>query len=111
MNYPSEIPIDRFKYVDSASQEERQTVSTTGTFFFEILPIEIFSRFEDKIETKDYIIHIAKDEYENKMAIVLQVTEQLGTIGRSLTWRKHFASPVKGKLPNALDLIVQELLR
>lgn len=111
ITYPQEIPIDRFKYVGSANQAERLSTESTGTFFFEILPIEIFSKFEDKIETGDYIIHSAKDEQDNAIIMVLQMSELLGTLGRSLTWKKHYASPFKGKLPDLIADIVEELLK
>lgn len=111
ITYPQEIPIDRFKYVDSATKSERLNTESTGTFFFEILPIEIFSKFTDKIETGDYIIHSAKDEQGNGIVMVLQTSEMLGTLGRSLTWKKHYASPFKGQLPTLLQDIVEELLR
>lgn len=111
ITYPPEVPIDRFRYVDSANQSERLEIESTGTFFFDILPIEIYSKFEDNIETGDYIIHTAEDEKGNKIIIILQTTELIGNLRRSLTWKKHYGSPFKGTLPPLIKDIVDELLK
>lgn len=110
INYPDEIPMDRFRYSSSASSSERLEIGSSGTFFFDVLPIEIFSKFSDKIETGDFLFHIAEDEVGNKIICVLQTSEFLGSLGKSLVWKKHYASPFKGSLSQKIIDHIEELL-
>ena len=109
VNYPKNIPLDRVKY-NTGTEEENKSVASTGTFFFEILPIEIYSQFKDKVETGDYIIHQLADEMGNKIVVILEVTEQLGSFGASLVWRKHLCAPFKGILPDGIQAVIDTLL-
>jgi len=108
INYPTEIPLDRYNQAGTMAGGE-DTVADSSTFFFDILPVEIFSRFEDKLENNDYIIHSLKDEVGNPIVIVLKVIEQLGTLGASLTWRKHLVAPIMSDLPEAIKNVVDTL--
>ncbi len=108
INYPTEIPLDRYNYAGEKAGGE-DLVESSSTFFFDILPVEIFSRFEDKLENNDYIIHHLKDEIGNPIIIVLKVIEQLGTLGASLTWRKHLVAPINSELPTVIETLVDTL--
>lgn len=111
INYPDEVPLNRYRYVSSAASTERISLEGSGTFFFDVLPVEVFSKFTDNIETGDFLIHTAEDEVGNKIVCVLETSELLGSLGRSLVWKKHYASPFKGQLPQVVVDIVEELLQ
>jgi hypothetical protein len=100
VNYPDDVPITRFRMDGGTSVEE------TRTFFFDLLPIEIYTKFGDKIDDGDYIFHTFQDENQNIIPMLLQVTESFGRFTTQLIWRKHYAAAKNGPVDQEiLDLI------
>lgn len=98
--YPTDIPIDRYR-MDRGLQ-----VSETRTFFFDLLPIEVYTKFENGFEKDDFLFHFFTDEHQNKVPMLLQITETFGRFSTDLIWRKYYAAPKNGRVPQPiLDLI------
>lgn len=99
--YPSEVPIDRYRLNGGLE------VAQTRTFFFDLLPIEIFSKLENAIEKDDYIFHFFEDELGNKIPMLLQITETFGRFSTDLIWRKYYAAPRNGKIPDSVRNLIE----
>lgn len=99
--YPTDIPIDRYR-MDSGLQ-----IAETRTFFFDLLPIEIYSKFENGFEKDDFLFHFFVDEHQNKVPMLLQITETFGRFTTDLIWRKYYAAPKNGKVPSQITDLIQ----
>lgn len=89
-NYES-IPLNRLR-TDLASP----VVKTTSTFMYDILPIEGFTQFSDRLEKDDIIIQEIFDENAETPAyyLVLRVTDVLGSIKHgNIVWKKFICAP------------------
>jgi len=108
INYPDQIPLERIRVNSGGSSEARLANDGTSSFFFDVLPIEIYSKFTNLIEKEDYIIHRLEDENGNSIPVILKITDSLGTFGRSLTWRKLLAAPYTDIIPESLSDIIED---
>lgn len=104
LNYPGEIPLYRF-----SRNNYDQSVEDTGVFFFDILPIDIFTKWKDKVIKGDYIFHSLKDEEDNPIEILLKISEVVGRFdSERLIWRKGWCSPYNGAIPEELQEAIDE---
>jgi len=103
---PGEIPLQRFR--KSGATEK---VEDTGTFFFDILPIEVYTRWADNIEVGDLILHMIKDENSKKMGILLKVSNLFGAWDTELVWRKGWAAPFSGDVPDDVLASIDKMLQ
>lgn len=104
--YPQgEVPLQRFR--TSASSPGAQE---TGLFFFDILPIEVYTQWADHVEIGDYIFQVIKDELGQKMGILLQIANMFGAWDTELVWRKGWAAPYNGDLPPEVKSAIDALL-
>jgi len=87
---PGEMPLIRLR----AGQGTQSQVQATSLFFYDILPVEVYIRWEDQIEVGDVIYFIALDENQRKMPIVFKILDQKGAFSSQLIWRKMLAAPV-----------------
>jgi hypothetical protein len=87
---PGEMPLIRLR-AKSGTQAE---VQSTGLFFYDILPIECYTRWEDKLENGDVIYFWAGDETGNKMPVVFKILDQKGAFSSQLIWRKFILAPI-----------------
>jgi hypothetical protein len=102
---PGEVPLQRFR-----KDATQAAVEETGTFFFDILPIEVFVQFKDNVEKGDFIFQVIKDENHNKMGILLQISNMFGSWDTELVWRKGWAAPYSGDVPPEVQTAINELL-
>jgi hypothetical protein len=87
---PGEMPLIRLR----AGKGTQAEVQSSGLFFYDILPIECYTRWEDRLENGDVIYFWAGDENENKMPVVFKILEQKGDFSSQLIWKKYLAAPV-----------------
>jgi hypothetical protein len=87
---PGEMPLIRLRAKNGTQAE----VQSTGLFFYDILPIECYTRWEDNLEIGDVFYFIALDENGNKMPVVFRILEQKGAFSSQLVWRKYLAAPI-----------------
>ena len=102
IDYPTEIPIYRFAR-GSYNNDSQQT----GAYLFDILPIDIFTKWQDKIEIGDFIYHCLRDEAGNIIPILLKISEVFGSFEKGLIWKKSWASPFNGSIPESLQNIIE----
>jgi hypothetical protein len=89
---PGELPLLRLR----GAQGMAEGVTRSGTFFYDILPIEAFFSFKDRIERHDVFYFTVADEAQNPMPIVLKVMDSVGGVTTQLVWRKFMCSPITG---------------
>jgi hypothetical protein len=87
---PGEMPLIRLRAGNGTQAE----VQSTGLFFYDILPIECYTRWEDHLENGDVIYFWAGDENGNKMPVVFKVLDQKGAFSSQLIWRKFVCAPI-----------------
>ena len=104
LHYPTEFPINRYR-ADAAEQVEE-----TRTYFFDLLPIEAYFKFSDKVERDDLLFHVIWDENDNAIPVVLRVTESLGRFSTDLVWRKYYCAPENLKLDSGVLQALQQRL-
>lgn len=91
INYPGNVPLSRNRTNNSFEQ-----VSNTGIFLMDVLPIDLYSQWQDNVEKFDFIIHTVKDEQDNDIKFLLQVSEVVGSFTSSLLWKKNLCAPYNG---------------
>jgi len=99
--YPTDIPIDRYR-LDGQPQ-----IAETRAFFFDLLPIEIYTKFENGFEKDDFLFHFFVDENQNKIPMLLQITETFGRFSTDLIWRKYYAAPKNGRVPQSVLTLIE----
>lgn len=102
---PGEVPLQRFRY-----GAQSPAVEDTGTFFFDILPIEVYTRWVDRVELGDYLFQVIRDENGSKVGILLRVSNLFGSWDTELVWRKAWAAPYNGDLPADVRRAIDVLL-
>lgn len=103
--YPTEVPFDRMKNDTLQIRTE-----SSREFFFDVLPIEIFTKWEDRVDVGDFVVDFLYDENDNKMPIVLKVSEFLSTVSSHMVWKKHYCSPFRGILPPQIKSYIDSKL-
>ena len=96
IKFPTEIPLDRFR-ADSLDY-----VAETRTFFFDLLPVEAYTRFADHVEKNDLLFFHLQDELGNNIPFLLQVTEVFGSFSTSLVYKKLYLAPQHGALDQSI---------
>lgn len=97
-NFPAEIPLDRYR-INSKSDT---SVDESNTFFFEVLPIECYTKFSDNVERGDLLLFTLTDDQSNDIKILLRISETFGGGKVSLVWKKQYCAPYSGIVPQAV---------
>jgi hypothetical protein len=87
---PGEMPLIRLR----AGKGTQAQTQASQIYFYDILPTEVYVRWEDHIEVNDVIYFFALDENKNKMPIVFKILDQRGAFSSQLVWRKMIAAPI-----------------
>jgi hypothetical protein len=87
---PGEMPLIRLR----AGKGTQAQTQSTNLFFYDILPTEMYVRWEDSIEVGDVLYFFAQDENGGKMPIVFKILDQKGAFSSQLIWRKMIAAPI-----------------
>jgi len=101
IDIPGEIPIDRLRTNVLVPRATTQSI-----FFYDVLPIQVFTKFEDNLERGDILIQrITMDNLEYYM--VLEIADTLGDVlGRNIIYKKHNAAPCTQNLPAEVETIL-----
>jgi hypothetical protein len=102
IRFPSEMPLDRYRLDSSVSTAE------TRTYFYDLLPIEGYTKLEDKIEKNDFIFFFLEDEQNNKIPYLLQATDTFGKFEIGLIWKKAYYAPYHGTLSQTIISYLEE---
>lgn len=105
LDLPDEIPQTRLR-----TDVTQQIADTQSYYFFDILPIEGYSRLEDNVEKGDILVYIIHDKKDSpSLYLVLRVSELIGTISnRYLTSRKFQCAPHNMGLPQQVQDIINK---
>lgn len=101
LDIPGEVPISKLRKNLSSP-----VASTQSVFLYDILPIQIYTKFSDNIEKGDILIqriNMGVDYYY----MILEVSETLGNlVGREVIYKKQNAAPYTQGLPEeAVEII------
>lgn len=96
IKFPTEVPLDRYRADGQANVEE------TRTFFFDLLPIEAYTKFSDHVEKRDLLFFWLEDESYNRIPFLLQVTEVFGSFNTGLVYKKLYLAPQHGALTQSI---------
>jgi hypothetical protein len=101
-----EIPMNKFRGASSSTQSE-------GLYLWDILPIEMNSKFNDNIEVGDLLIFIM-EIYDKKIPVLFKVSEDLTTLNHLVRYKKHYISMYNGTLPtvikNEIDTYIDDFV-
>jgi len=103
---PGEMPLIRLR---DGKGTQAQVQSST-LYFYDILPCEIYVRWQDQIENGDILFFFVLDENGNKMPIVFKILDQKGAVSSQLIWRKLIAAPVTSLEPTEVPSDLKERL-
>lgn len=103
---PGEMPLIRLRAGNGTQAE----VQSSGLFFYDILPVEAYTRWEDKLENADIIYFVALDENGNKMPVVFKILDQKGSFSSQLIWRKFICAPITNLETEIPDDLRERLL-
>lgn len=105
INYPRDLPIDR---INSDTYE----IGTTNNrvFMFDVLPIELFVQWKDRIEVNDFIVDFLYTEKNVKFPIILKTSEFLGRFSTDLIWAKFLCSPYRGIIPEEIKTYIDGII-
>jgi len=90
INFPSEVPLERYRV------NGKVTNNATRTYFYEVLPVEIYLQLKDHMEVDDFIFFFLEDEQNNKIPFLLQLTDTFGKFEIGMYWRKFYGAPYNG---------------
>lgn len=96
--YPGEVPLLRNRvnqFVESTSSE--------NIYLMDVLPIDLYTRWTDRVERFDFIVDKIKDENNNYTKFILQVSDMVGTFRNSLQFRKGRCAPYNGPLTSEIE--------
>jgi hypothetical protein len=85
-----EMPMMRLR----GGKGQTESAGETGTFFYDILPIEIFFPWETKMEEGDIVFFTVGDEMGNQLPLMFRILVSVGSITTQVVWRKWNAAPL-----------------
>lgn len=105
---PGEMPLIRLRDLSGTAD-----VSTSGLYFYDILPTEAYFKWEDKIENGDVFFFVTPDEQGNKMPVVFKVLDQKGSFSSQLIWRKFMCAPITSlkEVPEEVASTIQKICK
>lgn len=101
VNIPSDIPISRLRGDAVDNVNDSSTV-----FFYDILPIDVYSQWADNIEKDDIIIFEVFDERDEPLRIILKVSDAVTKFKQSIVWKRSLAAPYNGDKTFLADYLV-----
>lgn len=104
LDLPDEIPQTRMR-----TDVTQAIAETQSWFFYDVLPIEGYSAYEDNIEKGDLLIIKIFDGRSDASPfyLVLRVSEIIGTVSlRYMTSRKFYCAPHNMGLPDEVKQII-----
>lgn len=90
VNFPSEIPLERYRMNGSVRNGE------TRTYFYEILPVEVYVKLEDNMAVNDFLFLFMEDDQKNKIPFLFQITDTFGKFEIGMVWKKFYVAPYNG---------------
>lgn len=98
-----EIPMSRIRPELSTDD----SVETDSVYLFDILPTELFCKWQDDVTKGDILVQVFMDG-DVKVPILWKVSEIIGSFKSSLLWRKFYIAPFNGIIPDDIKLLIDE---
>lgn len=102
IRFPTEMPLERYRIGSNFE------VSETRTYFYDLLPIESYTKLTDTIEKNDFLFFFLEDEKDNKIPYLFQVVENFGKFDIGLIWKKQYLAPYHGQLTDQIVSYLEE---
>lgn len=96
ISFPDRMPLERFR------SDYSSTVDESRVFFFDILPIQGYTKFSDHIEKGDILAFFLEDEVGNSLPFVLEVSNMFGKFEYGLVWKMQYLAPYNGRFTNEI---------
>jgi len=96
-----EFPLNRYR-LDTVGE----TPDSESIYLFEVIPIEMYAKWTDNIESGDLLVLIIKDNDIN-MPVVFRVSDNVGRIQVNLLYRKFNIAPYN---PSNIDSSIVTLI-
>lgn len=98
---PSDIPFSRLRgdVVDEVND-------SSTVFFYDILPIDIYSQWADNIEKDDILIFEIFDEKDEPLQIILKVSDSVTKFKQSIVWKRSLGAPYNGDKTFLADYLI-----
>lgn len=97
IDYPDGIPL----YRDRTAEADR----TTGSFIYDLLPIEGYFRFEDNVKPNDVIVSKFYDQANEGFLQVYKVSELVGTFGIGVLSMRYSLVPYNDFIANYPSIV------
>ena len=99
IDLPNNIPMDRFVSADPSNRQ----ITQTNVALFDILPIEAYAKFSQKVAKGDFFIYKFEDDNENIMYLLLKVTDLVGSFRKEMYGQRCYLALYNG--PNSSKLV------
>lgn len=100
---PGEIPLFR----DRSDSMDSVVDSNSGVFLFDIIPTDLYTKWQDNVERNDLLIQFYSDENGKRAYITWQVSEVVGEFRSSLIWKKALIAPYNGQYMSQVANVVE----
>ena len=105
IKYPSDIPLYRYR-----SGSSTITHASDGVYLYDILPINLFTKWADKVEKFDLLVQKITDDQDIIVPIVLRISEVLGSFNTELVWKYAQAAPYNQTLSSTVQTAIDTYL-
>lgn len=102
-----EIPINRYRLDNTDA-----TIDNESIYLFDILPLDLFTRWSDELEKGDLLVLLLKDKVANiDIPIVFRISETLGRFQTTLLWKKYQVAPYNpGKIDSSVKTLILDYI-
>lgn len=90
VNFPRELPLERYRMGGKVQTAE------TRTYFYELIPVEIYAKLSDNMAVDDFIFFFMEDDQKNKIPFLFQITDVFGKFEIGMIWKKFYVAPYNG---------------
>lgn len=90
VNFPREVPLERYRLGGKIQNAE------TRTYFYELIPVEIYAKLSDNMAVDDFIFFFMEDDQKNKIPFLFQITDVFGRFEIGMIWKKFYVAPYNG---------------
>lgn len=103
INFPAEIPLFRYR-----ANNNNDVSDSNGIYLFDVLPIELYTKWDDNMEKGDILITKMTDENDEVIKMLFRVSETLGTFAKYLNWKKSHIAPFNGYRNAEINRLIEE---
>ena len=80
------------KLMTETFEDEETGNSQTNFMLYDVIPIEVYSKFEDKLNGKDLLIFKYTNENQETGKVILKVTRIVSNFNKSIVWKQYLCA-------------------